>query len=139
MVVDADSSGVDSTSSNDLRITPIGSTIRNYKIDEIPQFFNVLKGDMSLIGPRPERPFFTEQYTKQIPYFNLRHVVKGGITGWAQIKHSYDSSLSDVREKLKYDFFYIENISLSLDFLIMFRTVLVMLSGVCLDRALFLH
>ena len=113
----------------DPRITKVGRFLRWFRLDEVPQFINVLAGDMSVVGPRPERPFFVQKLVEQFPFYYRRHRIRPGITGWAQIKQSYDSSLSDVREKLKYDFFYIENISLSLDSLIMLRTVLVMLSG----------
>jgi len=113
----------------DPRITKIGSFLRKYRIDEIPQFINVFLGDMSVVGPRPERPFFVEKLVEEFPFYYRRHKIRPGITGWAQIKQSYDSSLSDVREKLKYDFFYIENMSLSLDLLIMIRTFIVMISA----------
>ncbi len=113
----------------DPRITKVGKFLRKYRIDEIPQFINVLFGDMSVVGPRPERPFFVEKLIKKFPFYYRRHKIRPGITGWAQIKQSYDSSLSDVKEKLKYDFFYIENMSLSLDIQIMIRTFIVMVSA----------
>ena len=113
----------------DPRITKVGKILRKYRIDEIPQFINVLFGDMSVVGPRPERPFFVEKLIKEFPFYYRRHKIRPGITGWAQIKQSYDSSLSDVKEKLKYDFFYIENMSLSLDLQIMIRTFIVMISA----------
>lgn len=113
----------------DPRITGMGRFLRRFRLDEIPQFLNVLKGDMSVVGPRPERPFFVQQLMAEFPFYYRRFKIRPGITGWAQIKHAYDSSLEDVRQKLKYDFFYIENLSLSLDFLIMLRTVKVMISG----------
>ena len=113
----------------DPRITNVGRLLRRFRLDEVPQFINVLVGDMSVVGPRPERPYFVQKLMEEFPFYYRRHRIRTGITGWAQIKHSYDSSLSDVRQKLKYDFFYIENMSLSLDFLIMLRTVLVMISG----------
>jgi lipopolysaccharide/colanic/teichoic acid biosynthesis glycosyltransferase len=96
-------------------------------MDELPQIYNIIKGDMSLVGPRPERPFFVEQLIKKIPYYQLRLKVKPGLTGWAQIKHSYDRSLDDVREKLKYDLYYIENMSLNMDFKILLATVFVVI------------
>lgn len=113
----------------DPRITKVGKILRKYRIDEIPQFINVLFGDMSVVGPRPERPFFVKKLIKKFPFYYRRHKIRPGITGWAQIKQSYDSSLSDVKEKLKYDFFYIENMSLSLDLQIMIRTFIVMISA----------
>ena len=113
----------------DPRITKVGKVLRRFRLDEVPQFINVLKGDMSLIGPRPERPHFVQQLMEQFPFYHRRFYIRPGITGWAQIKHSYDSSIEDVREKLKYDFFYIENLSLGLDLKIMLSTLGVMLSG----------
>jgi lipopolysaccharide/colanic/teichoic acid biosynthesis glycosyltransferase len=109
----------------DPRITWIGRIIRKIYIDELPQMINVLKNDMSLVGPRPERPHFVEILKKEIPYYYKRLNIKPGITGWAQIKHKYDSSLDDVKEKLQYDFYYIENMSLKLDFKIIINTILV--------------
>ncbi|MCL4538412.1 MAG: sugar transferase [Bacteroidetes bacterium] len=114
---------------NDPRITRIGRMIRKLHLDEVPQFINVLKGDMSLIGPRPERPYFVEQLSKEIPLYRRRLKVKPGITGWAQIKHTYDQSIDDVKIKLQYDLFYIENMSLRMDFKIALSTIVHMLSG----------
>jgi lipopolysaccharide/colanic/teichoic acid biosynthesis glycosyltransferase len=114
---------------NDPRITRSGRIIRKVRIDEIPQMWNVLKGEMSLIGPRPERPFFVEQLSKEIPYYKRRLSVRPGVTGWAQVSHKYDESIEDVREKVRYDLIYIENMSLRTDFKIMLRTVLVVLFG----------
>ena len=114
---------------NDPRYTPIGRWLRKTRLDEIPQFWNVLKGDMSLVGPRPERPFFVERLASEIPLYNRRHRVKPGITGWAQVKWKYDTSLDDVRQKVKYDLFYIENVNLRMDFKILFRTIRTTLMG----------
>jgi lipopolysaccharide/colanic/teichoic acid biosynthesis glycosyltransferase len=111
----------------DPRITRVGNIIRKLRIDEIPQMMNVLKGEMSLVGPRPERPFFVEKLAEQIPYYKRRLKVRPGITGWAQVKHKYDESVEDVKIKLRYDLFYIENMSLRMDFKILFRTVFVVL------------
>jgi exopolysaccharide biosynthesis polyprenyl glycosylphosphotransferase len=112
---------------NDPRITRIGKFIRKVRIDEIPQMVNVLKGEMSLVGPRPERPYFVEMLAKEIPYYKRRLKVRPGITGWAQVKHKYDESIEDVKIKLRYDLFYIENMSLRMDFKILFRTIFVVL------------
>jgi len=114
---------------DDPRITKIGKFIRKVRIDELPQMVNVLKGEMSLVGPRPERPFFVEQLSKEIPFYKRRLKVRPGVTGWAQVKHKYDENVEDVKEKLRYDLFYIENMSLSNDFKILFRTVFVVLFG----------
>jgi exopolysaccharide biosynthesis polyprenyl glycosylphosphotransferase len=116
-------------SENDPRITPAGRFIRKTRIDEIPQFINVLKGEMSLVGPRPERPFFVEQLKQEIPWYVRRIKMKPGITGWAQVKHKYDASIEDVKQKVLYDLYYFENMSLSLDLKILVRTVLVVLTG----------
>ena len=110
-------------SENDPRYTPIGRRLRRMRLDEVPQLINVLKGDMSLVGPRPERPYFVETLSGEIPLYRRRHRVKPGITGWAQVKWGYDASLADVRQKVKYDFFYIENMSLRMDFKILLRTL----------------
>ncbi len=114
---------------NDPRYTPLGRWLRKTRLDEIPQFWNVLKGDMSLVGPRPERPYFVQRLSEEIPLYSRRHRVKPGITGWAQVKWKYDTSLDDVRQKVKYDLFYIENVNLRMDFKILFRTVRTTLLG----------
>jgi exopolysaccharide biosynthesis polyprenyl glycosylphosphotransferase len=114
---------------NDPRVTRVGRMIRRLHIDEFPQFVNVLKGDMSLVGPRPERPYFVEKLSKELPLYKRRLKVRPGITGWAQIKYKYDQSIEDVRTKIKYDLFYIENISWRLDLKILFNTIYVMLMG----------
>jgi exopolysaccharide biosynthesis polyprenyl glycosylphosphotransferase len=114
---------------DDPRITKVGRFIRKVRLDEIPQMINVLKGEMSLVGPRPERPYFVEKLSKEIPYYKRRLKVRPGITGWAQVKHKYDETIEDVKTKLKYDLFYIENISLRTDMKILFRTVFVVLFG----------
>jgi exopolysaccharide biosynthesis polyprenyl glycosylphosphotransferase len=114
---------------DDPRITKIGRFMRRFRLDEIPQFINVIRGQMSVVGPRPERPYFVQQLSEEFPFYYRRHKVRPGISGWAQIKHPYDSDLEDVQEKLKYDFFYIENAGLSLDLKIMVSTMAVMLSG----------
>ncbi len=116
-------------SKDDARVTRIGGVIRKYRIDELPQLLNVLKGDMSFVGPRPERPLFVEELTEKIPYYGLRHKVNPGITGWAQICYPYGSSDQDALEKLQYDLYYIKNYSLWFDFLILTQTVYAVLSG----------
>ena len=127
MVMDAEEYGPEWAGEKDPRITGIGKLIRKIYLDEIPQLINVLRNEMSIVGPRPERPFFVEKLSQEIPYYYKRLSVKPGITGWAQIKHKYDSSLDDVKEKLKFDFYYIENMSLKLDFKIMINTFLVVI------------
>jgi exopolysaccharide biosynthesis polyprenyl glycosylphosphotransferase len=114
---------------NDHRVTKVGRFLRRARLDEIPQFINVLDGDMSLVGPRPERPFFVDKLSKEIPLYKRRLKVRPGITGWAQIKQGYDQSVDDVRSKVRYDLFYIENMSLRMDFKIIFNTLYVMLMG----------
>lgn len=114
---------------DDPRVTPVGRIIRRLHIDEVPQFINVLKGDMSIVGPRPERPFFVEQLQQRIPLYSQRLRVRPGITGWAQIKGKYDNTLEDVRRKLQYDLFYLENLSVRLDMKIILNTLYVMLTG----------
>lgn len=114
---------------DDPRYTPLGRWLRRTRLDEVPQFWNVLKGDMSLVGPRPERPYFVSRLTEEIPLYNRRHRVKPGITGWAQVKWKYDTTLEDVHQKVKYDLFYIENMSLRMDSKILFRTIRTALSG----------
>ena len=130
MVVNAEKEGAPQwAQKNDSRITLIGKFIRRTRIDELPQLFNVLRGDMSFIGPRPERPEFVEQLAENIPYYAERHRVKPGITGWAQVRYPYGASDDDAREKLQYDLYYVKNYSLFLDCLIMFQTVEVVIFG----------
>jgi sugar transferase (PEP-CTERM system associated) len=114
---------------NDPRITRIGKFLRTSRLDEIPQMWCVLKGDMAFVGPRPERPEFIEMLSKQIPFYGVRHMVRPGLTGWAQVKYKYGSTVEDAREKLQYDLFYIKNASIGLDLLIMFLTVKTVLLG----------
>jgi sugar transferase (PEP-CTERM system associated) len=108
---------------NDARVTPIGRFLRRTRLDEIPQLLNVLRGEMSFVGPRPERPSFVEQLTAQIPFYGQRHVVKPGLTGWAQVRYSYGASVEDAIEKLQYDLYYIKNLSFSLDLVIVLETI----------------
>ncbi|MBK6723974.1 MAG: sugar transferase [Acidobacteria bacterium] len=114
---------------NDERVTRIGRVMRATRIDEIPQFWNILKGDMSFVGPRPERPHFVKQLGTEIPYYDHRHLVAPGLTGWAQIKYPYGASVADARQKLQYDLYYIKNQSLTLDLVIVFETVKTVLFG----------
>ena len=108
---------------NDNRVTPIGRFLRKSRLDELPQLLNVLKGDMSLVGPRPERPEFVRQLTEQIPFYGQRHVLRPGVTGWAQVRYTYGSSVEDAMEKLQYDLFYIKNLSIPFDLFIIFSTI----------------
>lgn len=114
---------------NDARITRVGKLLRKLRIDELPQLVSVLKGDMSLVGPRPERPFFVEQLTAEIPFYAVRHSLKPGLTGWAQVRYPYGASKDDAAHKLQYDLYYIKNHSLLLDLKILLRTVRVVLTG----------
>jgi sugar transferase (PEP-CTERM system associated) len=114
---------------NDDRTTRIGRFIRKVRIDELPQLFNVLRGEMSFVGPRPERPFFVNQLSEQIPYYGLRHSAKPGITGWAQVRYPYGATIEDAIEKLQYDLYYVKNHSLFLDIMILIATVEVVLWG----------
>jgi sugar transferase (PEP-CTERM system associated) len=128
MSTNAETDGVPRwATANDQRITRVGALIRKTRIDEIPQVINVLRGDMSFIGPRPERPFFVETLMKEIPYYNERHRVKPGISGWAQINYPYGASVEDARQKLTYDLYYVKNRSLFLDFVILLQTARVIL------------
>jgi exopolysaccharide biosynthesis polyprenyl glycosylphosphotransferase len=113
----------------DVRITRVGRVIRKLRIDELPQFVNVLRGDMSIVGPRPERPYFVGQFSEAIPFYNYRHLAKPGITGWAQVNFRYGASLDDAKRKLSYDLFYIRNRSVLLDLVILLKTVGVVLRG----------
>jgi len=108
---------------NDPRVTRVGRFLRSSRLDEIPQLWCVLKGDMAFVGPRPERPEFVEWLSKEIPYYGVRHMVRPGLTGWAQVKYKYGSTVEDAREKLQYDLYYIKNASIGLDLLIMFQTI----------------
>jgi lipopolysaccharide/colanic/teichoic acid biosynthesis glycosyltransferase len=114
---------------DDPRITYVGKFLRTSRLDEIPQLWCVLRGDMHFVGPRPERPEFVDWLSKEIPYYGVRHVVRPGITGWAQVQYKYGNTLEDAREKLQYDLFYIKNASLGLDLLIMFQTIKIVVLG----------
>lgn len=128
MRVDAEGDGRPQwAAANDSRITAVGRVIRQLRIDEIPQIFNVLRGDMSFVGPRPERPFFVEQLIQEIPFYNDRHWVKPGITGWAQLNYSYGASIEDAKRKHQYDLYYIKHGGLLLDLIIILQTMRIIL------------
>ena len=129
MIEDAEQSGAQWAAKNDPRVTRIGRLLRATRIDELPQLWNVLIGEMSFIGPRPERPDFNRELEEAIPYYDLRHLVKPGITGWAQVLYPYGASIEDAREKLQYDLYYIKNYSAMLDLVILIRTFRVVLVG----------
>ena len=127
MCCDAESNGPVWAEKNDCRITRFGAFIRKTRIDEIPQLWNILKGEMSFVGPRPERPFFVEQLKKKLPYYSLRHNVKPGLTGWAQISYPYGASEEDALRKLEYDLYYIKNLCFRMDVLIAIQTIKIIL------------
>jgi len=130
MFNDAEKNGPQWTASrDDRRITRVGKWLRKFRLDELPQVINVLRGEMSIVGPRPERPEFVSMLEEQIPYYGLRHSVRPGITGWAQVKYQYGASVEETRTKLEHDFFYIKHLSVMLDFAVIFETTKVMLSG----------
>ncbi|MFT5755207.1 MAG: exopolysaccharide biosynthesis polyprenyl glycosylphosphotransferase [Flavobacterium sp.] len=123
MVKDAEKNGAVFATSNDTRITPLGKFLRKSRLDEVPQFINVLKGEMSTIGPRPERPIFVNQIAKKLPFYQTRHVINPGLTGWAQVNHSYTDTIDDALIKLQYDLFYIKHRSIFLDINILIKTI----------------
>ncbi|MGA9994222.1 MAG: TIGR03013 family XrtA/PEP-CTERM system glycosyltransferase [Pyrinomonadaceae bacterium] len=129
MRTDAEKDGPVWASTSDNRVTRVGRVIRKIRIDEIPQFWNILRGDMNFVGPRPERPHFISQLAQEIPYYEQRHLIAPGLTGWAQIKYPYGASIEDARQKLQYDLYYIKNQSLMLDAAIMFETIKIILFG----------
>lgn len=130
MRTDAEKDGVPKwATAADSRVTRVGRIIRKLRIDELPQLFGVLKGDMSLVGPRPERPYFVDQLTQDIPFYAVRHSVKPGVTGWAQVSYQYGASREDTVEKLQYDLYYVKNHSLFLDLVVLFETIGVVLTG----------
>lgn len=129
MYTDAESRGPQLSKDNDSRITPWGAIMRKYRLDELPQFWNVLKGDMSLVGPRPERQFFIDQIVQVNPHYKHLLKVRPGITSWGQVKYGYASNVNEMVQRLKFDLLYIENRSLALDFKIMFYTVVVLIQG----------
>ena len=108
---------------DEARLTPIGNFLRTTSLDELPELFNVLKGDMSLVGPRPERPGFVEELKREIPFYEIRHTVKPGVTGWAQVRYHYGATMDDARRKHQFDLYYVKNNSLVLDLLVLIETV----------------
>jgi sugar transferase (PEP-CTERM system associated) len=129
MYIDAESTGVRWAEKDDPRITRVGKYLRRFRIDELPQLINVLRGEMGVVGPRPERPEFVARLRTQIPYYDLRTLVPPGITGWAQIRYPYAASLEEAREKLQYDLYYVKHLSVLLDLVILFHTAKVVLFG----------
>jgi lipopolysaccharide/colanic/teichoic acid biosynthesis glycosyltransferase len=130
MRVDAEKeNGAQWAAKNDPRLTRVGGFLRKYRLDELPQFLNVIRGDMSFVGPRPERACFVEELRKQIPYYDERHSVRPGITGWAQVQYSYGASVEDAFNKLEYDLFYLKNTSLSFDLAIILKTIKIVIGG----------
>ncbi|MCM3904966.1 MAG: TIGR03013 family PEP-CTERM/XrtA system glycosyltransferase [Pyrinomonadaceae bacterium] len=129
MRVDAEEAGPVWASKDDDRVTRLGRIIRKIRVDEIPQFWNILRGEMNFVGPRPERPHFVAQLADEIPYYEQRHLIPPGLTGWAQIKYSYGASIEDARQKLQYDLYYVKNQSLILDAIVLFETIKIILFG----------
>ena len=127
MSVNAEAGGAVWAAAKDSRITRIGSFLRRTRLDELPQLLNVIRGDMSLVGPRPERPGFVSMLTTEIPLYNERHLVKAGLTGWAQVNYPYGASVDDARSKLSYDLYYVKNFSVLFDILIILQTLRVVL------------
>jgi sugar transferase (PEP-CTERM system associated) len=132
MRVDAEANGAVWAEKQDNRITRVGNFLRRARIDELPQLMNILRGEMSFVGPRPERPIFVKELAEKIPLYNERHMVKAGLTGWAQINYPYGASIDDARSKLSFDLYYVKNFSILFDFVILLQTLRVVLwpSGV---------
>src|SRR5690606_3939710 len=129
MRVDAERSGPQFASIDDSRVTRVGRFMRKYRLDEIPQLWNVLRGEMSLIGPRPEQLAFARRFENEVPFYSWRHLVKPGVTGWAQIQDGYAAGLEDTRRKLEYDLYYVKHLSFWLDLSIVVRTIHTLITG----------
>ena len=129
MYQDAESNGPQLSSKDDPRITPFGKIMRQYRLDEIPQFFTVLKGDMSLVGPRPERPYYIEQIIQKMPHYKLLLKVKPGITSWGQVKFGYAENIDQMIERAKFDLIYLDNMSIAMDIKILVYTIMIVLQG----------
>jgi len=129
MSVNAEAEGIRWASAGDARITRVGRWLRRLRIDELPQLLSVISGDMSLIGPRPERPELEKELEQVIPHYRVRHWIRPGLSGWAQVCHPYGASVADSRSKLSYDLYYLRNASLPLDLLILFKTIRLVMGG----------
>lgn len=129
MRTDAEKDGPVWAKTDDERMTRVGRIIRRVRVDEIPQFWNILRGDMNFVGPRPERPHFVAQLAQEIPYYEQRHLIAPGLTGWAQINYPYGASIEDAKQKLQYDLYYMKNQNVALDATIMFETIKTILFG----------
>ena len=129
MISDAENGTPTLSSENDPRITPIGKFLRKYRLDELPQFWNILKGDMSLVGPRPERRYYVEQLLLQVPHYSLIHQLRPGLTSWGMVKYGYARNVEEMAERLKYEMLYLENISLILDLKIIIYTIKTVFTG----------
>jgi len=126
---DAEANGAVWASKHDARVTPLGRFMRKTRLDEIPQLWNVLRGEMGFVGPRPERPEFVQWLAREIPFYELRHMVRPGITGWAQVRYQYGANLEETKRKLEYDLYYVKHMSVGLDLLIMFETIKTIVLG----------
>jgi lipopolysaccharide/colanic/teichoic acid biosynthesis glycosyltransferase len=129
MVHDAESDGPRFAEANDDRLTRVGRTLRRFRVDEIPQLWNVLRGDLSLVGPRPERPEFVAAFSESIPFYAFRHLIRPGLTGWAQVNYGYADDEADTIEKLTYDLYYVKFMSLWLDIQVLGKSIWTVLSG----------
>jgi lipopolysaccharide/colanic/teichoic acid biosynthesis glycosyltransferase len=129
MYVNAEQHGPQLSSTSDTRITPVGKFLRKTRFDEFPQFWNVLRGDMSLVGPRPERQFYIDQISQHNPHYHKLHRIRPGITSWGQVKYGYAENVEQMVQRLKYDLLYLENMSLAMDIKILFYTIVIVLKG----------